>query len=498
MESTPAEVQPTPGPETGPRPQPQSANKPRYVVTYLLWLFGGWFGLHRFYLRQWFGGLLYMCTFGFLGIGWLLDAFLIPRMLKGKPDADYAPDPADIEESEAAGGFFAAPVEPTLAPWAADGGRSLLFRLQLFFGGLFLLIAPMIVVAFAVLMQQWTLMAVMIGILLFTNFLDHVRQILEQREEQIKKLPFMKELIKHFNGFYDFYMEHRPRGFLFYLFYFPVGFLWLTFSKLAREELKLYLRVFAAIAAALLLGTVSSYKSVYGSYVPVGMMIGLLVANLVILFLVVLLYMMPTMTTAFALSLSGRRKVLMPITFVSMLLAVLVGAVGFFQERDGVTIISRQVLQEKLKSEKFVGDLTSLATMFLRYEVGRQKPKKALWHNDKALRERFRGYASRLAAGDQANGFFVFQLQPRPAPAKPWLVLVLRTAAKPICLFVASPRGRVYKSWGKLPAYVGKAMRRKKLPPFPGRSSDKLDKKGHLTVQPMLLREFLAAKPIRI
>lgn len=462
----------------------KSANKPRYILTYTLWLFGGWFGLHRFYLRQWFGGLLYACTMGFLGIGWIVDAFLIPRMLKGKVEEDNALAKEAIEAD--------IPIkEPIIAPWAAEGG-GLLFKLQLFFGGLFLLFAPMVVVVFAVLFKQWTLLAVMVGILLFTNFLDHVRQLLEHREEQIKKLPFMKQVIKHFNGFYDFYIENRPRGFLFYLFYFPFGFLTLAFSGRSREEFKLYLRVFAAISAALIVGTLSSYKDVYGSYVPVSIMISYLIANLLILFIIVLLYMMPTMTTAFAFSLSGRRKVLMPITFVSMMLAGLVGIVGYTQERGGVTIINRSILQEKFKRKGFVQEFTVLSHMFLSYEVKRIKPQKALWSHRKELRDRFRGYAAKLAAGSQRNAFHILQFQPASG-GKPWLVLALRSSRQVGLLYAMAPDGRIYRAWKTLPGQIQKAMLRQKLPPFPAhKSMDKRDRKGYLVVKPMLLMETIA------
>lgn len=46
---------------------------------YILWLFG-FTGAHRFYYGKTITGIIYFCTFGLLGVGWIIDAFLIPSM----------------------------------------------------------------------------------------------------------------------------------------------------------------------------------------------------------------------------------------------------------------------------------------------------------------------------------------------------------------------------------------------------------------------------------
>ncbi len=48
-------------------------------VGYILWVFG-FTGSHRFYYGKQITGTIWFFTFGLLGIGWLIDVFLIPSM----------------------------------------------------------------------------------------------------------------------------------------------------------------------------------------------------------------------------------------------------------------------------------------------------------------------------------------------------------------------------------------------------------------------------------
>ncbi len=63
------------------------------VVGYLLWLFG-FTGSHRFYFGKPISGAIWFCTFGLLGVGWLIDLFLIPSMDE-KADLRYEEGPYD-------------------------------------------------------------------------------------------------------------------------------------------------------------------------------------------------------------------------------------------------------------------------------------------------------------------------------------------------------------------------------------------------------------------
>lgn len=59
---------------------------PNIVVAYLLWFFLGWFSAHRFYLGRPGTAILQILSYLIL-IGvlwWLIDAFLIPGMVRDK------------------------------------------------------------------------------------------------------------------------------------------------------------------------------------------------------------------------------------------------------------------------------------------------------------------------------------------------------------------------------------------------------------------------------
>ena len=55
------------------------------AIGYVLWIFG-FMGAHRFYYGKPVSGCIWFFTFGLLGIGWIIDLFLIPGMDK---QADY-------------------------------------------------------------------------------------------------------------------------------------------------------------------------------------------------------------------------------------------------------------------------------------------------------------------------------------------------------------------------------------------------------------------------
>lgn len=66
---------------------------------FLVTLFLGWAGVHKFMEKKTGMGVLYLCTFGLFGIGWLIDIIISARNLKQfdvKPVSQYVNTTAQV------------------------------------------------------------------------------------------------------------------------------------------------------------------------------------------------------------------------------------------------------------------------------------------------------------------------------------------------------------------------------------------------------------------
>ena len=58
---------------------PTERNTHSTAIGYILWIFG-FMGAHRFFFGRPVTGTIWLFTLGLLGIGWIIDLFLIPSM----------------------------------------------------------------------------------------------------------------------------------------------------------------------------------------------------------------------------------------------------------------------------------------------------------------------------------------------------------------------------------------------------------------------------------
>ncbi|HSX83802.1 MAG TPA: NINE protein, partial [Cellvibrio sp.] len=63
------------------------------LIGYITWIMG-FMGAHRFYFGKPLTGTLWFFTFGLLGIGWLIDIFLVSSMAR-EADTRFRPGPID-------------------------------------------------------------------------------------------------------------------------------------------------------------------------------------------------------------------------------------------------------------------------------------------------------------------------------------------------------------------------------------------------------------------
>lgn len=68
--------------QPAPRQQVRHPGERDLVEAYILCLFLGWFGGHRFYFRQPGLGVLYFLTFGVFGLGVIADMIRMPYMVQ--------------------------------------------------------------------------------------------------------------------------------------------------------------------------------------------------------------------------------------------------------------------------------------------------------------------------------------------------------------------------------------------------------------------------------
>jgi TM2 domain-containing membrane protein YozV len=73
----------------------QTSDTHSKTIGYILWLFG-FIGAHRFYYGKPVTGTIWFFTLGLLGIGWLIDLFLIPTMDR---NADLRFQTGDVDYS---------------------------------------------------------------------------------------------------------------------------------------------------------------------------------------------------------------------------------------------------------------------------------------------------------------------------------------------------------------------------------------------------------------
>ena len=438
----------------------KSTTAKRLIWVYVLWFFGGWIGLHRFYLGRWFTGLLYAFSLGLFGIGWLVDALLLPRMLARRIE-EKREQAVEEEAYLASIGESAEEVEEDmLAPWAKDGKSSIGDKLMFLPELAFFTFAPMLIVVTAGILGQWMIAAMVPIILVLTSFIRFAIRFLPRYEERLGKVPILKDVLGLFRNFYEFYRENKPRSLLFYIFYPITGPIALLFSENARKEIKMYMQIFGVVAVALFVSGVKDYRYLYPPHLGASEAIGLIIAQLFIVFFLLICMIMPMITSSFRMSLSGQSVRLKQMTFFALLLAVPMGGFLITTSYGKAPFQAEQIMKSKMKKQSFRKALYDRAAMFLQYQAKHKK--RAVPERPEVDKELTWAFRKHMKGGLPSGQHLVFHVMKFRGPHSrnhfPWYAILIEFGNRYSTLYIVDTNARVYTSKDQLPGVVKRMM----------------------------------------
>jgi len=413
------------------------------AFAYFLWLFLGVFGAHRFYLGRWFTGFLYLISYGFFGLGWLLDGLLLPWLVSWTNRRRAAQPVAEMEPPE---------VLP-VPDWAARrrGFRPLEAVLRL----LFFAIGPMIYSTFALLLDLWELLVIMAATLIVCALLRHVEDLLS-RYPAVENVPMVGDALKYLQNLSLFYREHEPAHFLYYLLYPVLAPFALFYSPVARQEFGRFARLVGGVMLVVLARIGLSYFSIYPPYL--GLFEAFIISFTVAFFIMFLtgFFLIPTVTTALTLNATNQQGQFRVLVFIGLLMGVpvAIGASLVLQ----VKILQYELVKQRLAKTAFRDDLAESAAMFLGYWARHHKEAPDRPAPDKDLTARWQRHLGGMMPAEETRAYRVISWKEEGRSDKPvWLGIVLisnTTTEPPWLLFLMGPgpQETCYQRWEKVPA----------------------------------------------
>ncbi|NJO17403.1 MAG: TM2 domain-containing protein [Thioploca sp.] len=439
-------------------------SQPSYLIAYLALIFLGWLGIHRFYLGKWKSGFLYLFSFGFLGLGLLLDMVLLYFMVR---TARQNTIPVYLSITQV---LFSQQQEK-MAPWAEKSATNFivklvdqidnLIRILLFLGG------PVFVMMFALYMEESLEIGIfMIFTLILVGYIGNINHTLTTLEQaltnspSLSRVPFLPDIIATTSTFYHYYYHNKPRSIIYYLLYPLLAPLWLLYSPSAKEEFQLYKNIIIVILAALIIDSLFSYSSTYQPYLSIGKAIEyILTVTLVILFILITA-LIPTITTSFKFRFSGKQKRIKILTTLTLLLIAAV-AFNFDNQQWRMSTSSGFRLESKMETSLFRQDLTTSTEMFLNYYYNKWSTNEIPdgFYVHPKLTDLYHRQIQSITANDEFEAFRVIILPKIQTETGRWIgihyaKLSFAQLSQPLILFLISPTGRFYTSWQAVPITI--------------------------------------------
>ena len=177
----------------------------------------------------------------------------------------------------------------------------------------------------------------------------------------VQRRPMAGKLLKGQLAFEAYYREHRPRPFLYYVFY-PLLFpYWLT-VKQARDEFLLFKGYTLFSLAMLVGGAVWQYFTAWRPELGLREFFGVLVAQIVVETLLVLMLVMPVVTTVVHFHAEGARRRLAAVLAIG-LISTAFAIMGLERRRDPIVSFStrERVTMRTAKNTKASHDAEAAA-----------------------------------------------------------------------------------------------------------------------------------------
>ena len=382
-------------------------------TAYLLQVFAGLLGAHRFYLGKWLSGLAYLAVLIAALIAdeklvllasvaaLVVDAFLLPRMTTEHNQhiaEDFAANPQHYRRD----------LDATIAPWAREEKTGILDWLKAPGRFVLFIVLPMIYTMLMVQTGNYEFIVFPVIILLATGLVTSLDEI-AHRHPTVFKLPGIEDALDRFREMKQYYWDHEP----------PLRTPLLRVFTRARTEFAPYWKIVGLIVLAILIDLIFSFEDDYGPHLGLSEAWGVILGHVLINAYAVLILLSQLSALSFHYSLSGKRVRLRIFTLIALGMTGLSFAVYMDIRNDPgeVSLLSEQRVSLRMKNDEFRDRLLETSEMVILYyplalDDPEAEPDSVCWdmqqRNECLPTQRLRELLKGIAPNDETGAFHVF------------------------------------------------------------------------------------------
>jgi hypothetical protein len=310
---------------------------------------------------------------------------------------------------------------------------------------------------------QYSLIAMIWIVLIFSTFFSFGKKF-RLTFSWFDKTPLLSLFLHPFRDFYNYYFQYPPRPFFLYLFY-PVLFpFFLLFSPSSRQEFFIFMKIVILIMVVLLLETLVFYPSLYPPYLQFSDALSILGYQFLAFGIIMIFSVMPTISTSFSFSFSGRKISLVLFTFMALGFSLL-GIFTFTQIlslQNYPKAISSNLLQKRIYKKNFQEDLKSFSCQILnpaRLQSFDPCSVEGVSPQESAT-EFLQDQVKKLVPSDEEKAFHFFSVsfKNKQGTLETWGGIGMNISENSYFrpLILVSPQNQSYYSWKALPEELQK------------------------------------------